>query len=111
LGAGRSGQPNLIAQMDHFQHACRDAARRIGLTPFTANPSDLFDAQRHQVLDGEPAPPEGATVAETVATGYTFQGRLLRPALVRVHGGKGNGGGQGDSPTAQTEPPVELQAS
>lgn len=92
LGAMRSGQPQLIAQMDQFQHACRDAARRIGLTPFAATAAEPFDAQRHQVLEGHEAPPEGATVAETVATGYTFQGRLLRPALVRLEGADGNGG-------------------
>ena len=84
VGAMRSGQPNLIAQLDQFQHACRDAARRIGLTPFAANPADLFDAERHQLLDTKQAPPAGAKIAETVATGYTFQGRLLRPALVRL---------------------------
>jgi molecular chaperone GrpE (heat shock protein) len=92
LGAVRSGQPNLIAQLDQFQHSCRDAARRIGLTPYAANPAEPFDAQRHQVLDGDEIPPEGATVAETLATGYTFQGRLLRPALVRLQGANGNGG-------------------
>ena len=91
LGATRSGQPNLIAQLDQFQHACRDAARRIGLSPYAANPAEPFDAQRHQVLDGEEVPTEGATVAETLATGYTFQGRLLRPALVRLQGSNGNG--------------------
>jgi molecular chaperone GrpE (heat shock protein) len=89
LGATRSGQPNLIAQLDQFQHACRDAARRIGLSPFTANPAEAFDPQRHQLLDGEEVSPDGATIAETLATGYTFQGRLLRPALVRLQGMNG----------------------
>ena len=28
--------------------------------------------------------PDGAVVAETVGAGYTFQGKLLRPALVRL---------------------------
>jgi molecular chaperone GrpE (heat shock protein) len=90
LGAIRSGQPNLISQMDQFQHACRDAARRIGLTPFTANPSERFDTQRHQLLDGQEAAGQEAIVAETLATGYTFQGRLLRPALVRLQEGNGH---------------------
>jgi len=97
LGAVRSGQANVIAQLDHFQRACRDSARRIGLTPFAANPAEPFDAQRHQLLDGEQAPPDGATVAETIATGYTFQGRLLRPALVRLQGSHGNGGSEPDA--------------
>lgn len=114
LGAMRSGQPKLIAQLDHFQHACRDAARRIGLAPFAANPSELFDAQKHQVLEGEPTPAEGATVAETVATGYTFQGRLLRPALVRVQPSNGTSPNESDGSKgepAQSEPPIETQAS
>jgi molecular chaperone GrpE (heat shock protein) len=83
-GAVRSGQPNLIEQLTAFQNACRDAARRVGLTPYAADPAEPFDPQRHQLLDGQSAPANGATVAETVATGYTFQGRLLRPALVRL---------------------------
>jgi molecular chaperone GrpE (heat shock protein) len=86
-GAVRSGQPNLIEQLGNFQNACRDAARRVGLTPFLATPSEPFDAQKHQLLDGNGAPPAGATVADTVATGYTFQGRLLRPAIVRLANG------------------------
>ncbi len=89
LAAVRSGQASVIAQLDQFQHACRDAARRIGLAPFAANPTEPFDAQRHQLIDGEPTPPAGSTVAETIATGYTFQGRLLRPALVRLRGANG----------------------
>jgi len=84
LGATRSGQPKLIEQLGQFQLACRDAARRVGLTPFSANPSELFDAEKHQVLEANGTPPAGASVAETLATGYTFQGRLLRPALVRL---------------------------
>ena len=103
LGAVRSGQPNLITQMDQFQHACRDVARRIGLSPFAANPADPFDAQRHQVLEGAEAPPDGATVAETIATGYTFQGRLLRPALVRLQGTNGNGGARHEPQASATE--------
>jgi molecular chaperone GrpE (heat shock protein) len=82
--AVRSAQPKLIAQLDQFQHACRDATRRMGLTPFTANLAEPFDPEKHQVVESNEKPKEGAVVSETVATGYTFQGRLLRPALVRV---------------------------
>jgi len=84
LGAQRSGQPKLIEQLGNFQNACREAARRIGLTPFVAAAAEPFDKQRHQLVDGSPVPQEGGTAAETVATGYTFQGRLLRPAVVRL---------------------------
>ncbi len=83
-GAVRSGQPNLIEQLTHFQNACRDAARRVGLSPFTAAAAEPFDAERHQVFEGDGKVPAGAVVGDMVATGYTFQGRMLRPALVRL---------------------------
>ncbi|HEV2207443.1 MAG TPA: nucleotide exchange factor GrpE [Verrucomicrobiae bacterium] len=83
----RSGQPQLIDQLGHFQNACRDAARRVGLTPFLPAPAEPFDNQRHQLAEPNGAVPAGALIAETVASGYTFQGRLLRPALVRIQNG------------------------
>ena len=82
--AARSGQPKLAEQMTQFQNACRDAARRIGLVPFIAEPDEPFDAGRHQAAGTDEKPSAGAIVAETVGAGFTFQGRLLRPALVRL---------------------------
>jgi molecular chaperone GrpE (heat shock protein) len=82
--AERSGQPRVAGQMTQFQNACRDAARRVGLAPFAAAPDEPFDAKRHQAVNMESDPPAGAIVAETTGTGFTFQGRLLRPALVRL---------------------------
>jgi molecular chaperone GrpE (heat shock protein) len=82
--AARSGQPELAEQIGSFQNACRDAARRVGLTPFNAVPDEKFDAQRHRA-HGVENPPADAVVAETLAPGMTFQGRLIRPALVRLH--------------------------
>jgi len=77
----RSGQKSLIDQLSQFQFALRDAARRVGLTAFGAEPGEAFDAQKHHPADGKL--PEGpATVGETTAPGYTYQGRLVRPALV-----------------------------
>jgi molecular chaperone GrpE (heat shock protein) len=87
--AVRSRQPSLIEQLGHFQLACRDAARRVGLAPLIAAPAESFDARRHQVAEGNSAPAADATVEETVVAGYTFQGRLLRPALVRLQDRKG----------------------
>jgi molecular chaperone GrpE (heat shock protein) len=82
-GAARSGQPRLVEQLTHFQNACRDAARRVGLSPFAADTGEPFDAQRHKSAEAE-APPAGAKIVEYLAPGYTLQGRLIRPALVRV---------------------------
>ena len=58
--AQRSGQPALIEQLSHFQNACRDAARRVGLTAYVATPSEPFEATRHQLADGDYEPPQGA---------------------------------------------------
>jgi molecular chaperone GrpE (heat shock protein) len=82
--AARSGQPKLADQITHFQNACRGTVRRIGLTPFAAEPDEPFVAERHQVADSKQKPPAGAVVAETIGSGYTFQGKLLRPAIVRL---------------------------
>jgi molecular chaperone GrpE (heat shock protein) len=83
----RSRQPGLIEQLGSFQNACRDVARRVGLAPFSVAAAEPFDQQRHQLVDTAAKPPPGATVEETIATGYTFQGKLIRPAVVRLRNG------------------------
>ncbi|HEY5042294.1 MAG TPA: nucleotide exchange factor GrpE [Verrucomicrobiae bacterium] len=93
--AVRSGQPELAGQIGQFQNACRDAARRVGLTPFHAAPEEKFDAQRHRA-HGVENPPAEAVVAETLAPGLTFQGRLIRSALVRLQAA--------DAPENETAP-------
>ncbi|HET7625231.1 MAG TPA: nucleotide exchange factor GrpE [Verrucomicrobiae bacterium] len=86
--ASRSRQPGIAEQIGNFQNACRDAARRIGLVPFAANSGEIFDAQKHQLMDGgeEKISPD-SVIEETIATGYTFQGKLIRPALVKLRNG------------------------
>jgi molecular chaperone GrpE (heat shock protein) len=82
--AVRTGDPKFAEPVTNFQNACRGTVRRIGLTPFVAGPDEKFNAELHQISGSKEKPPEGAVVAETVGVGYTFQGKLLRPALVRV---------------------------
>lgn len=81
--AVRSGQPELAAQIGNFQNACRGVTRRVGLAAFEAEANAPFDVKIHQ-LPGNEKPFADAVVAETVASGYTMQGKLLRPALVRL---------------------------
>jgi molecular chaperone GrpE (heat shock protein) len=109
-GASRSGQPKLAEQVGNFQNACRDAARRIGLTPFTANEAEPFDAQRHQLVEENATPPADAVISETVATGYTFQGRLLRPALVRLRENAA-GAAVTDAAEPETQSRLPLEAA
>lgn len=83
--AERSGQENLIKQLAHFQNTCRDAARRVGLMAVGAAPGEAFEAQRHQLPEGAVAA-AGAVIEEVMASGYSFQGKLLRPVLVKLQG-------------------------
>ena len=82
--AVRAGQASLVEQLGLFQNACRDIARRVGLVPFVAIPGEPYDAKVHQLADAEVVPAAESFVAETVATGYSFQGQLVRPALVTL---------------------------
>lgn len=82
--AARSGQPGLISQLAQFQHACRDAARRVGLVPFSPARHDAFDAKAHQLADAQADRPANAHVTEILATGYSYQGHLIRKALVTL---------------------------
>jgi molecular chaperone GrpE (heat shock protein) len=82
--AVRTGDPKFAEPIANFQNACRGTTRRIGLTPIVAEPDEKFDAEKHQVAGSKEKPPEGAVIAETIGVGYTFQGKLLRPALVRL---------------------------
>lgn len=84
LAAIRTGDPKFVEPITTFQIACRDIAHRIGLVPFVAEPDEPFNAERHQVAGGREILPAGAVTAETVGPGYTFQGKLLRPAVVRL---------------------------
>jgi molecular chaperone GrpE (heat shock protein) len=80
----RSGQPNLEAQLGNFQEACRNLVRRVGLTPFEAETDELFDPERHELPEGQPEPPPEARISQTLASGYTFQGQLVRRSIVAL---------------------------
>ena len=80
----RSGQPNLATQLGQFQVACREIVRRIGLQAFEAVPNEPFDEARHQVVEGQPTATSDGVISQVLATGYTYQGQLLRRALVEV---------------------------
>jgi len=107
--AAQSKQPNVIQQLARFQTACHDAARRVGLTPFIAAAEEKFDAQKHQLIDGQPKPTDGAFVEETVANGYTFQGKLLRPAIVRLRNENANLPAAPEATTETASQPTENE--
>jgi molecular chaperone GrpE (heat shock protein) len=98
--AEHAGQPRVAGQIAQFQNACHDAARRVGLVPFGAEPEEPFDAERHQPMGLKDKPPVTAVVAETVGLGFKYQGKMVRPVLVRL---RENGQTAVESPTETPE--------
>ncbi len=80
----RSGQPTVVQQLTGFQAACRDVVRRVGLVPIEANVGDLFDPSIHQAHDNTDHTQPGALITGALATGYSYQGQILRPPLVTL---------------------------
>ena len=78
-GAGGADRP--------FQNACRDICRRAGIAAVAALAGEPFDPKRHQLLH-DAAAPDNALVLDTLAPGYTYQGQLVRRALVRLQEGE-----------------------
>jgi len=105
-GAVRTGDQRFIEPIANFQHVCIETVRRLGLMPFIAEPDEPFNAERQQVVGQPEKIPDGAVVAETIGAGYTFQGKLLRPALVRLHEAEAPAAKQAPEETASDELPL-----
>ncbi len=103
--AERSAQRTLIDQMGLFQNSCRDAARRMGVVVVVPAVNDLFDPQVHHVPESHPKPAAGAPIGDILATGFTYQGRLIRPALVVL---RENDGAETEAPNGSSGEKEEL---
>lgn len=80
----QSGQQKLIQQITNFQHAVTDVVRRMGLVQHNAEIGSIYNSELHQILNNENEQFNEAAVAETLAPGFTFQGRMVRLPLVRL---------------------------
>jgi molecular chaperone GrpE (heat shock protein) len=99
--AVRSGQPNVIKQLEQFQHACRDLARRLGVIAVVPAANVPYNPEAHQLADAKETPDEGALVSTVLAPGYTFQGRTMRKPLVALDSATmGSTPAQGEAPAA-----------
>ncbi len=83
-GGTRTGQAPLIEQLTRFQATCREAVRRVGLIPVVPAENEKFDPEFHQSPDSQADSMADARIKETIATGYTYQGRLIRPPVVAL---------------------------
>ncbi len=107
--AERSGQENLIRQLAHFQNMCRDAARRVGLVAVVAAVGEAFDAQKHQLPEGETA--VGGNISEIMASGYSFQGKTIRPVLVKLQEAAVAVVEEGNAPSVSAQSQLPLNAA
>ena len=108
--AQRSGQQNVIAQIGQFQGMCLDATRRVGLVPFAAQAGEPFSEQAHRTADGK-APVAGAVVMETLAAGFSFQGQLIRPAVVVAGSPEELASAASPAPVAEEEPSASVASA
>ena len=103
--AGRqSGQEKLVRQLDNFQAACRDVARRVGVVTHLPKPEEEFDAAKHQLRDSEAEPEAGAKIIGIAAQGLSHQGQVLRKAVVVIEGEE-----LGQAPPDAVKPKVKTK--
>jgi len=88
--AVHSGKVNLVGQLSLFQRACRDAAQRVGVVPFVPSGGDAFDPELHQPAEGSEVSEAEAKVHEALATGFRYQGQMVRKALVVLQSAEGS---------------------
>jgi molecular chaperone GrpE len=77
-----------VEGVDAIAGALHDTLAKQGLVRMEADGAP-FDPERHEAVVHEPADSAdaaGPTVAEVLRTGYEWNGRVLRPAMVKVRG-------------------------
>jgi hypothetical protein len=105
--AGRqSGKEPLIKQLDNFQAACRNVARRVGVVTHEPKPEDGFDAEKHQLRDPEVEPEAEAKIIGIAAQGLSHQGQVLRKVVVVIEGEEE----LGQSPSDAGKPKAKAKA-
>ena len=61
----------------------QDALNKIGVEPI-ATKGEQFNPEKHQAIETAGSDSQENRVLDELQRGYTFKGRLLRPAMVRV---------------------------
>jgi molecular chaperone GrpE len=76
-----------------------------GVSAFEPRPGDKLDPTRHQAIaDADTTEHPAGSVVDVVQRGYEIQGRVLRPALVRVAREATSHQGATEAATATNEP-------
>ena len=73
------------SDVEPIQAALLEVLRKEGLEVLN-EAGMLFDPERHEAVMHDEGNNEEPTVSEIMRTGYVWNGRVLRPAMVRVQG-------------------------
>jgi len=73
------------SDVEPIQGALLETLRKEGLERL-AEAGEVFDPERHEAVMHEEGDGAEPTVAEVMRAGYVWNGRVLRPAMVRVKG-------------------------
>ncbi len=74
--------------LDLIRNQLEDTLRRHGLEKIPVKRGDPFDPVRHEAIAMEKPPEDGSVmgnaILEEVGSGYTFRGKTIRPARVKI---------------------------
>ena len=81
----RRGALQGAADVEPIQSSLIETLRKEGLDVLT-EVGEVFDPERHEAVMHDAGEGGEPTVAEVMRPGYVWNGRVLRPAMVRVEG-------------------------
>lgn len=105
--AAQSGNMRVADQLAKFQSVCHAASSRVGLVPFEAEFGEPFNPEKHALPDPSMEAPEDARVGATLAPGYSYLRRPLRPVIVELQGSPQTN--QAVTPASATAPHTEPE--
>ena len=82
--AVKSASPGVVSKITQFKNQCFEFASRAGLSPIVTGAGEPFNSEIHALENKSERAPDTATVASSLAPGFTLQGKLLRRELVTL---------------------------
>ncbi len=70
--------------MELIRSQLQDTLRRYGLETIGLSPGDAFDPARAEAVGEEPSTHPPGTVSSVVGRGYVLNGKVVRPARVKI---------------------------
>lgn len=75
---------DLPEGVQHIQKQLEDVLKRHGVEEIPVHKAQLLDPNFHEAIGEEESDQEPGTITKEVVKGYTLNGRVIRPAKVKV---------------------------